>query len=910
MPISGFTPDPTATAAHSDEGDSYPTADLTIVDASGASTLTSAGKLVATIPGLADYLINGFWQDNSTIAHHWGITTISYNINGLNTAEKFLAQSALNAWHEVANLSFVLTTGSANITFNHNGNMTAFETDSYNGSGIMSSSTIDISANWITTDGGANDGKTGIDSYGYQTYLHEVGHALGLGHQGPYNGTASYSSNALFANDTWQYSIMSYFSEQNYDGGSYRYVITPQMADIYAVAAIYGAATTRTGSTTYGFNSTAGSIYDFSSYTQAPALTIYDSGGSDTIDASGYSSAQTIDLHAGSFSSIGGLVHNIGIAVGVTLELAIGGGGNDTLIANDFGNTLRGGAGGDSLTGGTGDDTFVGGSGNDTIIGGAGTDSAIFSGLRSSYALTDLGSGSVRVSGIDNVDTLSSVERLVFDDQTITWPLPTDLTASNLTLSGLSVTYRINNVGPNSVIGSATGIYLSTDTTITTADTLIASTSAALLASGAFDIKTLGLTFPTNLNPGTYYLGAMADYDGRVIETNEANNASNVVAVILGNDSSNTLSGAASNDTLIGNDGNDVLNGGTGADLMVGGRGDDTYVVDDAGDVVTEASGTPFVVPSGWTVNGTADFNGDGEMDVTVGSGSNYQMWLLRDGAVLSTVTLPTWTNWVMLGVLDEDNDGDKDLLYSYVADGHQFVVHLNGPQIAGVYSYPQVNETPDAVQPLTANQGTDTVQSSLSYTLGSGVENLTLTGSGNINGTGNGSANVIIGNTGDNTLSGKGGVDTLTGNGGIDTFSFAMGDTGATTGLRDLVTDFTVGTDLIDLAGIDANTGASGINAFRFLGSSAFDGQAAALRYGYDTSRGVTVVEGDINGDRIADFGIELTGNKVLAASDFTANSTLHAADLTEAAAAGILTVLSSNDPNPLHPLDWQFFV
>ena len=136
----------------------------------------------------------------------------------------------------------------------------------------MSSATIDISANWVTTDGGANDGKTGIDSYAYQTYIHETGHALGLGHQGPYNGSATYSTDAVFADDTWQYSVMSYFSEPSYNGGSYRYVITPQMADIYAVKSVYGAATTRTGDTVYGFHNTAGSIFDFTAYSQAPAL--------------------------------------------------------------------------------------------------------------------------------------------------------------------------------------------------------------------------------------------------------------------------------------------------------------------------------------------------------------------------------------------------------------------------------------------------------------------------------------------------------------------------------------------------------------------------------------------------------------------------------------------------------------
>src|SRR5206468_612690 len=100
----------------------------------------------------------------------------------------------------------------------------------------------------------------------------------------PDNGSASYSANAVYANDTWQYSIMSYFAESNYSGSSYRYVVTPQMADIYAVGSIYGAATsTRPGDTVYGFNSNAGAVFSFGNYIQAPALTIYDSGGNDTL---------------------------------------------------------------------------------------------------------------------------------------------------------------------------------------------------------------------------------------------------------------------------------------------------------------------------------------------------------------------------------------------------------------------------------------------------------------------------------------------------------------------------------------------------------------------------------------------------------------------------------------------------
>ena len=98
----------------------------------------------------------------------------------------------------------------------------------------------------------------------------------------------------------------------------------------------------------------------------------------------------------------------------------------------------------------------------------------------------------------------------------------------------------------------------------------------------------------------------------------------------------------------------------------------------------------------------------------------------------------------------------------------------------------------------------------------------------------------------------------------------FATGDSSAASGQHDRITDFTSGTDKIDLSGIDAITSTPGvIDAFNFLGSAAFNGVAGVLDYFFDSTRGVTVLQGDTNGDKVADFAIDLTGNIALTTSD-----------------------------------------
>jgi Ca2+-binding RTX toxin-like protein len=170
-------------------------------------------------------------------------------------------------------------------------------------------------------------------------------------------------------------------------------------------------------------------------------------------------------------------------------------------------------------------------------------------------------------------------------------------------------------------------------------------------------------------------------------------------------------------------------------------------------------------------------------------------------------------------------------------------------------------------------------VISSVSFSLAASagvrfVENLTLTGNGTINGTGNALNNRISGNSGDNRLDGGvgddalvggAGRDRLTGGDGADVFVFSrITETGKTSTTRDVITDFQIGIDDIDLQAIDANTARTGNQAFTFIGGDAFSSTAGELRFAGG------VISGDVNGDGKADFQIAVTGITSMAEGDF----------------------------------------
>ena len=216
---------------------------------------------------------------------------------------------------------------------------------------------------------------------------------------------------------------------------------------------------------------------------------------------------------------------------------------------------------------------------------------------------------------------------------------------------------------------------------------------------------------------------------------------------------------------------------------------------------------------------------------------------------------------------------------YGVAVDAGALRVHFSGGGLTGVVTAVVTVGTENAKVDLV---GTDSILASATTTLGGNAKELHLLGVAAINGAGNNLDNIIEGNSGANRLVGFDGNDTLTGGGGRD---FLTGGIGADTfdfnvaahsfgASRDRILDFNGADDTIDLSGVDANTLVANDQVFDWRGTAAFTGVAGQVRYviqdNVNPALDFTFVYADSNGDRVADFNLEIAGLHTLAQDDF----------------------------------------
>ncbi|GAB5606510.1 hypothetical protein TK5_25910 [Sideroxyarcus sp. TK5] len=463
-----------------------------------------------------------------------------------------------------------------------------------------------------------------------------------------------------------------------------------------------------------------------------------------------------------------------------------GGDGVDQLVADGGNNTLIGGAGDDVLVASGGGNLLDGGEGRDLYVfeAGFGTDHIADAGVGGNTVQFNfgfggsgivLGLGSLKLSfangdelhidGFDPNDPINScsIDTFIFADRSFTLQQLLDEASPVIEgtpgadiLQGTAMGERLNGLAGNDTISGAGGY-----------DTIDGGTGADTMSGGmgndryyvdnqgdvvvenAFEgidtvLSSVGAYTLTDNVENLTLLG-LSSYEGL---GNALDNT------ITGNNNDNYLNGGDGADTLVDNGGNDFLDGGAGADSMTAGAGDDTYYVDNAGDVVVENFGEGYdtVVSclgdyslaanvEKLNLSGSADINGSGNaLNNYIGGNSGNNV---LDGAA---------------GNDRVDGGAGADTMLGGAGDDVFFVENVNDEVIEN------------------ANEGLDSVSSSISYVLSENVENLSLTGNNSIDGSGNAQDNVIYGNNSSNVLFGDAGNDTLNGLDGADTLNGGAG--------------------------------------------------------------------------------------------------------------------------------------
>lgn len=345
---------------------SSPSSTIRLTGTLNTDALLSGYKWAGSV-GTGAALTYSFYQDGvSPFTEDYSEDGEPDGAYALSSAQKSTVQWALSKWSSVANLTFTQVTDTANNvgTLRFAG-YDFMEEDTYAWAYYPDSAPSGGDV-WIGP--ATEEARPTPGSNDAHTFLHEIGHALGLKH--PFEDGDILPTRF----DNPRYTVMSY----NTDG--YNFLpTTPMLLDIVAMQYMYGANMAwQTGNNTYSWSATQ-KIFE----------TIWDAGGTDTISAASRTTKVTINLNEGSFSSIGG-TNNVATAYNAKIENAIGSSFGDSLTGNALHNVLTGGAGNDTLSAGAGNDTLKAGTGVDQLTGGSGNDVFDFN------ALNELGLGSNR----------------------------------------------------------------------------------------------------------------------------------------------------------------------------------------------------------------------------------------------------------------------------------------------------------------------------------------------------------------------------------------------------------------------------------------------------------------------------------------------------------------------------------
>lgn len=454
------------------------------------------------------------------------------------------------------------------------------------------------------------------------------------------------------------------------------------------------------------------------------------------------------------------------------IEIVIGSVDGDEITGSDGADTLEGRQGADTLFGGGSGDLLDGGIGADRMFGGAGSDRYFVDDAGDVVSETALGQTTDQGGAADTVVSSVSysletggaafIERLQLTgngnlfgtgnalDNEITGNTGNNflfgLGGNDTIFGGNGNDSLIGGAGDNSLFGGQGDDFYGVQSGLD----VVSETSDGLTDDGGFDVVGASVSFSLDGTDGRQFIENLF-LEG---ETSALDATGNGLAnTITGNDNDNRLRGLGGDDTLVGSLGNDTL---------FGGSGDDLYVISDALDVASEAE------------DGTTDDGGTDLVEASVSyslTGAPGLQFIENltlsenpdavegTGNALSNTLIGNSANNVLNGAGGNDTMDGGAGDDTYITDGDDTIIE-------------------------DADEGTDTVQSSVNHTLGANLENLILTGSSDLVGVGNGLFNTITGNSGSNRLNGGGGADTLSGGGGDDRlFGEAGNDLFITTG-------------------------------------------------------------------------------------------------------------------------------